>query len=187
MAVKLLMFGSYLDSKGFHFWRKLTKWLKTTLVEKILIFDEIWQNLPKSTVVKCKTVVFFIILLWISTYFHHSSRIHLIASIVYISQWIINNILNVGSTGFVSLTVLMMSLVTLQFKSLYWVVSLAKSAFFDERKMTFWRQNPLGPNHVSWFKELISALLINALSMHGISALDIRCLILLRYWSTTMS
>ena len=42
-----------------------------------------------------------IILLWISANFHHSSRIHLIATIVCINQWIINNMLNVDITGFV--------------------------------------------------------------------------------------
>ena len=41
------------------------------------------------------------------------SRKYLIASIVYGNQWLINDILNVDSTGFVHLIILMMSLVML--------------------------------------------------------------------------
>jgi len=58
------------------------------------IFDEIQQNRP------VQNSRFLSILVWISENFHHNSRVHLLATVVYINQWIINNILNVDSTGF---------------------------------------------------------------------------------------
>jgi len=98
-----------LGHKGFHFVWKTDEITKNHPCENIYF----WRNSAKSPVLKCKSRFFFIILLWNSANFHHCFRIHLIATVVYINQWIIINILNVDITGFVSLTVLMMSLVTL--------------------------------------------------------------------------
>jgi len=67
-----------------------------------------WRNLTKSPVLNCKTVAF---LLFFCEFLLISIK-YLTAAVVYINHYISNNIFSVNSTGFVSLTVLMMSLMT---------------------------------------------------------------------------